>query len=96
MRYCEETFQSDSISTIGVDFKIKRIELEGCNQHLAYRRTGKVSQHHQEFLQGSLRSCTDILNQDPNSFSHIESWIGQIREVGSSDTNIVLVVISAT
>jgi GTPase SAR1 family protein len=25
VRYCEDTFQSDYLSTIGVDFKIKRI-----------------------------------------------------------------------
>ncbi len=25
MRYCEDSFQSDYLSTIGVDFKIKRI-----------------------------------------------------------------------
>lgn len=28
---------------------------------------------------------------DPNSFAHIESWIEQIREVGNSDTNMILV-----
>lgn len=27
VRYCEDSFQSDYLSTIGVDFKIKRIEL---------------------------------------------------------------------
>jgi len=30
MRYCEDSFQTDYLSTIGVDFKIKRIELNGC------------------------------------------------------------------
>jgi small GTP-binding protein len=27
VRYCEDSFQTDYLSTIGVDFKIKRIEL---------------------------------------------------------------------
>jgi small GTP-binding protein len=27
VRYCEDSFQADYLSTIGVDFKIKRIEL---------------------------------------------------------------------
>lgn len=29
VRYCEDTFQSDYLSTIGVDFKIKRIQING-------------------------------------------------------------------
>jgi len=28
VRYCEDAFQSEFLSTIGVDFKIKRIELQ--------------------------------------------------------------------
>lgn len=31
VRYCEDTFQADYLSTIGVDFKIKRVEMNGCN-----------------------------------------------------------------
>ncbi len=29
VRYCEDTFHTDYLSTIGVDFKIKRIEHNG-------------------------------------------------------------------
>ena len=29
VRYCEDCFQTDYLSTIGVDFKIKRIEQDG-------------------------------------------------------------------
>ena len=29
VRYCEDSFQTDYLSTIGVDFKIKRMELNG-------------------------------------------------------------------
>ena len=28
---------------------------------------------------------------DPASFAHIESWVEQIKEVGNSDTNTILV-----
>jgi small GTP-binding protein len=28
VRYCEDTFQTDYLSTIGVDFKMKRIEID--------------------------------------------------------------------
>jgi small GTP-binding protein len=31
VRYCEDTFQTDYLSTIGVDFKIKRVEMNGCH-----------------------------------------------------------------
>ena len=29
VRYCDENFQTDYLSTIGVDFKIKRIQHQG-------------------------------------------------------------------
>jgi GTPase SAR1 family protein len=29
MRYCEDSFQSDLLSTVGVDFKIKKINQNG-------------------------------------------------------------------
>ena len=29
VRYCDDTFQADYLSTIGVDFKIKRIDYKG-------------------------------------------------------------------
>ena len=29
VRYCEDAFQADYLSTIGVDFKIKRLEING-------------------------------------------------------------------
>ena len=29
LRYCEDTFQHEYLSTIGVDFKIKRLEIDG-------------------------------------------------------------------
>jgi small GTP-binding protein len=30
VRYCEDTFQTEYLSTIGVDFKIKRIMIDDC------------------------------------------------------------------
>ncbi|MCB0370954.1 MAG: hypothetical protein KDD45_16415 [Bdellovibrionales bacterium] len=32
---------------------------------------------------------------DHNSFAHIGSWIEQIKEVGNSDTNMILVAAKA-
>lgn len=94
VRYCEDTFQSDYLSTIGVDFKIKRIELEGCQVTLNIWDTAGQERFRnitKSFYKGAHGIVLTYSITDPNSFSHIESWIEQIREVGNSDTNMILV-----
>ena len=94
VRYCEDTFQADYLSTIGVDFKIKRIELDGSQVTLNIWDTAGQERFRnitKSFYKGAHGIVLTYSITDPNSFAHIESWIEQIREVGNSDTNMILV-----
>jgi Ras-related protein Rab-8A len=94
VRYCEDTFQSDYLSTIGVDFKIKRIEVDGSQVTLNIWDTAGQERFRnitKSFYKGAHGIILTYSITDHNSFAHIESWIEQIREVGNSDTNMILV-----
>jgi len=78
VRYCEDSFQSDYLSTIGVDFKIKRIELEGCQVTLNIWDTAGQERFRnitKSFYKGAHGIVLTYSITDPNSFAHIESWI---------------------
>lgn len=82
VRYCEDTFQSDYLSTIGVDFKIKRIELEGCQVTLNIWDTAGQERFRnitKSFYKGAHGIVLVYSITDPESFEHIEKWVDQIR-----------------
>jgi small GTP-binding protein len=94
VRYCEDTFQSEYLSTIGVDFKIKRIMVGDCQVTLNIWDTAGQERFRnitKSFYKGAngiilVYSITDIV-----SFGHVVSWVDQIRDVGNADTNMILV-----
>lgn len=82
VRYCEDTFQADYLSTIGVDFKIKRIQLEGCQVTLNIWDTAGQERFRnitKSFYKGAHGIILTYSIIDPTSYAHIESWIEQIR-----------------
>lgn len=94
VRYCEDSFQSDYLSTIGVDFKIKRIELNQTQVTLNIWDTAGQERFRnitKSFYKGAHGIVLTYSIIDPDSFKHIESWIDQIKEVGNSDTDMILV-----
>ena len=82
VRYCEETFHSDYLSTIGVDFKIKRIQHEGKQITLniwdtaGQERFRNITKSFYKGAHGILLTYSII---DPVSFNHIENWMDQIK-----------------
>ncbi len=98
VRYCEDSFQSEYLSTIGVDFKIKRIRLGDCHATLNIWDTAGQERFRnitKSFYKGAhgiilVYSITDLI-----SFGHVESWVDQIREVGNADTSMILVAAKA-
>uniref|UniRef100_A0A4W6G2J1 Ras-related protein SEC4 n=1 Tax=Lates calcarifer TaxID=8187 RepID=A0A4W6G2J1_LATCA len=85
-RFSEDAFNSTFISTIGIDFKIRTIELDGkkiklqiCLTTHTHRQTdgGQLSQ-----LSG-IMLVYDITNE--KSFDNIKNWIRNIEEHASAD-----------
>jgi Ras-related protein Rab-1A len=94
VRYCEDSFQADYLSTIGVDFKIKRIELNQNQITLNIWDTAGQERFRnitKSFYKGAHGIILTYSITDPASFNHIESWIDQIKEVGNADTDMILV-----
>lgn len=82
------------MSTIGVDFKIKRIEIDACQVTLNIWDTAGQERFRnitKSFYKGAHGIILVYSIIDPNSFSHIELWIEQIRDVGNAETNMILV-----
>jgi small GTP-binding protein len=87
MRYCEDSFQSDYLSTIGVDFKIKRIEHNSKPITLNIWDTAGQERFRnitKSFYKGAHGIILVYSITDPNSYAHIENWVDQIREAGSA------------
>ena len=94
VRYCEDSFQADYLSTIGVDFKIKRIELNGTQITLNIWDTAGQERFRnipKSFYKGAHGIILTYSITDPVSLNHIESWIDQIKEVGNAETDMILV-----
>lgn len=94
VRYCEDSFQTDYLSTIGVDFKIKRMELNANQVTLNIWDTAGQERFRnitKSFYKGAHGIILTFSITDPVSFNHIETWIDQIKEVGNADTDMILV-----
>ena len=74
VRYCDDTFQTDYLSTIGVDFKIKRIEHN--NQQITMNIWDTAGQERfrnitKSFYKGANGIVLTYSIIDPNSYQHV-------------------------
>ena len=94
VRYCDDTFQTEYLTTIGVDFKIKRIEHQGQQITLNIWDTAGQERFRnitKSFYKGAHGIVLTYSITDPNSYSHIEKWVDQIKETGNADIVMILV-----
>lgn len=74
MRYCEDTFQSDLLSTVGVDFKIKRLCLDGKDVCLNIWDTAgqeRFKNITKSFYKNANGIVVTYSIDNPNSFNHV-------------------------
>ncbi|XP_068743896.1 ras-related protein Rab-8A-like [Montipora capricornis] len=87
-RFSEDAFNSTFISTIGIDFKIRTIELDGKKIKLqiwdpaGQERFRTISTAYYRVAMG-IMLVYDITNE--KSFENIKNWIRNIEEHASSD-----------
>lgn len=82
MRYTNNQFQEDYLSTVGVDFKVKKIESENYKATLNIWDTAGQERFRtitKNFYKGSDGVVLVYSITDPTSFSHIDSWVSQIQ-----------------
>lgn len=87
-RFSEDAFNSTFISTIGIDFKIRTIELEGKKIKLQIWDTAGQERFRTittAYYRGAMGIMLvyDITNE--KSFSNIKNWIRNIEEHATSD-----------
>ena len=95
MRFTENTFQEIHMSTIGLDYRFKKMTLE--NQEVAtvqiwdtagQDRFRAITKNYYKGAHGILL-IYDVTNQ--KSFDNVKNWVGQIRENASEKAIIYIV-----
>jgi len=94
LRYAESKFQQNLLSTIGIDFKVKHILVDGLRTKLQIWDTAGQERFRAittSYFKGS-HACMLVYDvTDRESFLNINTWTRQIRDHGDLNTNILLV-----
>lgn len=85
LRYANDHFSQTFITTIGIDFKIKNIDLDGKRIKLQIWDTAG-QERFRTITTSYFRGAQGILLvydvTDKKSFQSIRNWVGQIQQVG--------------
>jgi hypothetical protein len=75
LRYANNSFSPTFITTIGIDFKIKNVDIDTTPQtaHLGYGGAKALSYHYDFHLGGARGICCFVTGR--NSFESIYNWI---------------------
>jgi len=93
-RYTENTFAKSHLATIGIDFKIKMIELDGKRVKLqildtaGQERFKTITTTYYKGVQGAIL-VYDI--SDERTFKNVQEWITNVRANATKGTCILLV-----
>ena len=94
LRYCDNCFKPAYSSTIGVDFKIKTLQVEELKIKLQIWDTAgqeKFKNLSTTFYKGALIIILTYAIDQASSFNNVENWIKQIHEHSSPEVSIFLV-----
>ena len=82
MRFADDSFTTSHISTIGIDFKIKPITIDGKNIKLQIWDTAGQDRFRtitQTYYKGAMGVILAYDCTDENSFNNVRSWIKQLE-----------------
>lgn len=93
-RYCDDNFDAKWINTIGIDFKMKNVEIEDKRVRLQIWDTAGQERFQamaHSFYRGAagILLVYDITNLE--SFEHVEKWMNSIDTHGSDDVIVTLI-----
>ena len=94
IRFCENSFKANYIATIGVDFKIKSLQIGGKRLKMQIWDTAGQERYRtitQTYYKGASGIILTYSITNEKSFASVESWLNQIREHSSSDVVKILV-----
>ncbi len=82
-RFCDNEFKTTYVSTVGVDFKNKIIQVDGQKIRLQIWDTAgqeRFKNINQTYFKGAMGIILAYSITDPQSFNSLETWIKQINE----------------
>eukprot|EP00742_Colponemidia_sp_Colp-10_P000626 GILJ01000684.1.p1 GENE.GILJ01000684.1~~GILJ01000684.1.p1 ORF type:complete len:207 (+),score=29.42 GILJ01000684.1:94-714(+) len=94
LRFSEDTFTTSHITTIGIDFKIKTIDIDGKRIKLQIWDTAGQERFRtitQAYYRGAMGIVLVYDVTDDGSFNNIRNWIRQIEQHAAETVNKILV-----
>ena len=94
MRFADDSFTTSHISTIGIDFKIKPIVIDGKNIKLQIWDTAGQDRFRtitQTYYKGAMGVILAYDCTDENSFNNVRSWMKQLEAHATPGVSKVLV-----
>ncbi|KAG0269237.1 GTP-binding protein of the rab [Linnemannia exigua] len=88
LRFADDTYTESYISTIGVDFKIRTIDLEGKTVKLQIERFRTITSSYYRGAHGII-VVYDVTDQD--TFNNVKQWLAEIDRYGAENVNKLLV-----
>ncbi|KAF9905673.1 GTP-binding protein of the rab [Lobosporangium transversale] len=88
LRFADDTYTESYISTIGVDFKIRTIEIEGKTVKLQIERFRTITSSYYRGAHGII-VVYDVTDQD--TFANVKQWLAEIDRYASEGVNKLLV-----
>lgn len=93
LRFSGDAFNRTFIPTIGIDFKVKTIELRGKKIKLQIWDTAGQERYHTitaHYYRGAMGIMLVYDISDPTSFDNITKWMRSIQKNGESDAQIMI------
>ncbi|KAH8829524.1 small GTP-binding protein [Flagelloscypha sp. PMI_526] len=88
LRFADDTYTESYISTIGVDFKIRTIELEGKTYFSGQERFRTITSSYYRGAHGII-VVYDVTDND--TFTNVKQWLQEIDRYASEGVNKLLV-----
>lgn len=93
-RYCQNSFNDSYVSTIGIDFKMKKFTYDNFTLRLQIWDTAgqqRFKNITNTFYKGAAGILIAFSITDETSFQNVSNWIRQINNNASNDVSKVLV-----
>ena len=94
LRYCDEKFSTSHLPTIGIDFKLKKLEIDGAKVKMQIWDTAGQERFKtitQSYYKGAHGIILAYSVEDRESLIHIENWIKQTKLYAPEDICRLLV-----
>jgi Ras-related protein Rab-8A len=94
LRFCDDSFTPSFISTIGIDFKIRTVELDGKRVKLQIWDTAGQERFRTittAYYRGAMGIALVYDVTDERSFNNIRNWLRNIDEYASEDVDRILI-----